>query len=179
MSIRLLVLLLIFALPGCAVFSAKEPLWPAELKHQAYFLSLYQQDAGNAKLQNLDQYLGWVISFYQGTELHPRGWNSIKTDLLRKNPEAAFANELQHKLERLGLMIAGEWAKNNQTRLITTRHVAIWGNALMKSAEQGETLELLDRVTIDVEDLLARRLAADAIKEDRFYAEEDIFQSIN
>ena len=179
MSILLLVLVLLFTLPGCAVFSAKQPLWPAELKHQTYFLQLYQQDPGNAKIQNLDQYLAWVISFYQGTELYPKGWNSISADLMYKLPDPALASEVQNKLERIGLLIAGEWAKSNQTRLITTRHVAIWGNALQKSAEQGGMPELLDRVTIDVEDLLARRLTAEAITEDRFYAEEDIFKYLN
>jgi hypothetical protein len=168
-----------FVMSGCAVFSAKEPLWPAGLKHQDYFLHVYQQDAGNAKLQNLDQYLGWVINFYQGTEFYPRGWSRICADLVHKHPDPVSASEVHNKLEHLGLMIAGEWAKNNQTRLITSRHVAIWGNALLKSAEQGEALVLLGKVTIDVEDLLAKRLAADAITEDRFYAEEDIFKYIN
>jgi hypothetical protein len=175
---RLLILVLIFVLPGCAVFSAKEAAWPNELKHHDYFTSVYQQDPNNSKFQDLDQYLSWVMSFYQGTELYAKGWNSITAELLHKNQDPEAAAAVQNKMERLGLLISGEWAKNNRTRLITSRHVSIWGNALIKSLEQGETLELLDRVTIDVEDLLARRLAAEAITEDRFYAEEDLFKYI-
>lgn len=79
----------------------------------------------------------------------------------------------------MGVAIAAEWAKDNTVRLITTRHVAIWGNALRKSAERAEIMEIVDLVLDDVDNLLNHRMAADIIAENRFYADEDVLNEIN
>jgi hypothetical protein len=175
----LLIFLIILALPACTVFQSKEAVWPDDLPPRAYFLNVYQQDAANSHLQNLDQYMLWVIRFYQGSDLYPNGWNSITQTLLEKIREPETIQQVKDKMDRVGLLISGEWAKNNQTRLINTRHVSIWGNALFKSLEQGETLELIERVSSDVDDLLTQRIPSEAITEGRFYAEEDIFEYLN
>ena len=175
MPLRYLFLAIIIALPACAANNVKEPSWPNELPPHDDFLYLYLQDSTNNNIQNLDQYMTWVIRFYQGWELYPNGWNNVTQELLLRINAPDLANEIKEKMDRLGFLISGEWAKNNKTRIINTRHVSIWGNALMKSLEHGETLELIDRITIDVEDLLASRISPEIITEDRFYAEEDIF----
>jgi hypothetical protein len=179
MQKHLLLIILIMILPACATLQSNQALWSADLPAQEYFVNEFQRDTVNHQQQTLDQYLTWVTRFYEGTELYPKGWNHITQALLLRITEAEQANEVKDKMQRLGLLISGEWAKNNQTRLINTRHVSIWGNALIKSLEQGETLELLARVSADVDDLLAQRLAADAITEGRFYAEEDVLDYIN
>ena len=166
-------------LTACGTLPVKGPIWPAELPKYDYFLNLYQRDTVNASIQPQDQYLSWVIRFYQGWELYPKGWNDITQDVLLSIKAPALAGDVKDKMVGLGLSIAGEWAKNNETRIINTRHVAIWGNALLKSLQQGETLEIIDRVAADVQDLISKRISADVITENRFYVEEDIFKEVN
>lgn len=170
---------MIMILPACSALPSKQALWPADLPPQEYFLSAYQQDAINHQNQSLDEYLGWVSRFYQGTEFYPNGWDNITRSILSGVTQPDKADEVKDKMQQLGLLISGEWAKNNRTRLITSRHVAIWGNALIKSQQNGETLELLERVSADVEGLLEQRIAAEDITEDRFYAEEDVLDLID
>lgn len=176
---RLMLLLFMIALQGCASHAVKDIDWPAQLPPQSYFEDIYRQDVINAKKQALDQYLTWVIRFYQGSEIYPNGWNVVTRDVLLslKSPEAA--RDVETEMADIGLLIAGEWAKNNETRQINTRHVSIWGNAVLKSIEHGETKAIIDRVQGDVEDLLANRISASVITENRFYSEEDLFQDIN
>ncbi len=179
MLIRLFLLVMMLAVCGCAATPAKSPAWSEALPAEDYFLIVYQQDGANSSRQNLDDYLNWVQRFYQGWELYPNGWNAITAALLQRLADPEVAAAVQDKMAGLGLLIGAEWAKNNQTRSINTRHVSIWGNALLKSLAQGETLLLLDKVSADVDDLLGKRISADVITEDRFYAEEDIFKNIN
>lgn len=179
MRIRLLFLVFIISLQGCAISTVNQTVWPTELPPQSYFEDQYGQDAINANYQAIDQYLIWVMRFYQGWELYPNGWNKVTDDLLFSIKEPEIAQEIEEKMTEIGLLISGEWAKNNETRMINTRHVSIWGNALLKSIEQGETMAIINRVHDDVEDLLAKRISASVITENRFYSEEDIFKDIN
>jgi len=146
---------------------------------QAQFAEHYQQDRRNANLQSLEQYLTWVERFYQGWDMYPSGWNQISYDLTAKIADPSAKIAVETKLRHLGVAIAAEWAKDNAARCITTRHVAIWGNALRKSAERSKIEEILDRVLDDVDNLLNHRIAADVITENRFYVEEDVLNDIN
>ncbi len=157
----------------------KYPVWPDDLPKYTYFIGEYQRDSVNTNTQTLDQYLTWVKRFYQGWELYPSGWNSIKQDLLLRIKDPILAGEVKDKMDDLGLSISREWAKSNDTRAINTRHVSIWGNALLKSLQQGETLQIIERITADVQDLIGKKISADVITENRFYAEEDIFKDVN
>ncbi len=179
MQIRQLVILGLVMLPACATVQENDTDWPERLPPHGYFLTSYQGDAINAGLQPLEQYLLWVKRFYRGWELYPSGWDNVTRDLLLRVKQPELADEIEEKMGRLGLVISAEWAKNNQTRLINSRQVSIWGNALIKSLEQGETLEILEQVAADVDDLLHHRISADAITASRFYAEDDIFIDIN
>lgn len=180
MQIRRLTWLLIFAVvSGCADYQIKESAWSNELPLKEYFLKSYQRDSINANLQPLDQYLAWVKRFYLGWEAYPSGWNNVTQDLLYKIKDPVATEEIKHKMDRLGKSISAEWSKNNTTRRICSQHISIWGNALLKSVEYGETLKILDRVAADVDDLLENRISADVITENRFYLEEDIFKDIN
>lgn len=179
MKTRFLAILIIVVLPACGTLMAKDPIWPDDLPRYAYFFNEYQRDVVNTNSQTLDQYLTWVMRFYHGWELYPSGWNNIKQDLLFRIKDPALANEVKDKMDNLGLSISREWAKNNDTRVINTRHVSIWGNALLKSLQQGETLQIIERITADVRDLIGKKISADVITENRFYAEEDIFKDVN
>jgi hypothetical protein len=162
-------LLTAFILSACAPNQVKESAWSAELPPRNYFLNSYEQDDTNKKKQSQGEYLTWVIRFYEGWELYPRGWNKITQELLMKIKNPQIAQLIKTKMNRAGLLISSEWAKDNHCRTISTRHVALWGNALMKSVDRGESLQLIDRVTADVQGLLARKISADAISADRFY----------
>lgn len=166
-------------LTGCAGIGEAKLTWEADLPSQQYFLDAYDRDPTNAKNQSLDQYITWVTRFYQGWELYPEGWHIITRNIIVSIKQQELLPEIQDKMQRLGLLISAEWAKDNQSRQINTRHVSIWGNALLKSLEHGETLSMLNRITTVVEDLLAKRISATVITENRFYAEEDIFKEVN
>ena len=105
--------------------------------------------------------------------MYPNGWNNITHDIVLKLKSAPTADNIKVKLDRLGLLISEEWAKNNKTRMISSYHVSVWGNALLKSLEQSETLELIDRVASDVDDLLARKIPAEIIVADRYYVQDE------
>jgi hypothetical protein len=179
MKIQLLAILIIMVFPACGILSTKDSMWPDDLPRYEYFLQEYQRDLVNTNTQNLDQYLTWVTRFYHGWELYPSGWNNIKHDLLLRIKDPQLAKDVNDKMDDLGLSISREWAKNNDTRVINTRHVSIWGNALLKSLEKGETLQIIERIASDVQDLIGKKISADVITENRFYVEEDIFKDVN
>lgn len=161
------------ALSGCVAHQVKESTWPEDLPPRAYFLKQYQQDTVNKNIQNQEEYLTWIIRFYKGWELYPSGWNNITQEVLLKLKNRQAANKVKVKMERLGLLISEEWAKNNKTRIINTRHVSVWGSALLKSLDHDETLQLIDRVSMDIDNLLAHKIAVDAIAADRYYAQDE------
>jgi len=165
--------LVILDLTGCATQSTKEPFWPKDLPQRTFFLDQYQNDLTNKNCQNLDEYLTWITRFYQGWEMYPNGWNTMRREILQKNKNHQEAENIKVKLEHLGLLISAEWAKNNHTRLINTHHVSVWVQALLKSVDHNETLKILDRVSVDVEGLLTHRIAKDAITADRYYVFDD------
>lgn len=179
MKNRILAILILLLMSACAELVKTAPNWSDDLPQYSYFYNEYQRDSINSKIQPLDQYLTWVERFYHGWELYPNGWNTIKQDLLQRITDQAFASEVAQKMDDLGLSISQEWAKNNDTRIINTRHVSIWGNALVKSLQHGETLEIIARINADVQDLVLKNISADLITENRFYAEDDIFKDIN
>ncbi len=165
--------ILIACLSGCALNKPQDPNWPNELPPRAYFLNQYQQDVTNKNIQSQEEYLSWIVRFYKGSELYPNGWNNITHDILLKLKNTPTADNIQAKLDQLGLLISEEWAKINKTRIINSLHVSVWGNALLKSLELNETLQLIDRVASDVDDLLARKIPAEVIAAERYYVQDE------
>jgi hypothetical protein len=164
---------LILTLTGCVANTVKELAWPEDLPPRVYFLGKYKQDSANKNIEKEEEYLNWVIRFYKGWTLYPNGWNNITKDLLAKLKDQKTANAVKIKMGRLGLLISSEWAKNNKTRLISSRHVSVWGNALMKSLDCGDTLQLIDRVAKDIDGLLGHKIPDDAITAQRYYADDE------
>jgi len=165
--------IIIFVLSGCAINKPQDPNWPNELPPRAYFLDHYQQDITNKNIQNQEEYLSWIVRFYKGSDLYPNGWNNITQDIVLKLNDSPSVDDVKVKLDQLGLLISEEWAKNNKTRTINSLHVSIWGNALLKSLEQNETLQLIDRVASDVDDLLSKKIPAEIIVADRYYVQDE------
>lgn len=179
MKVRVPICLAIGLLWGCSTANFRQSAWPENVPAHAVFAEHYQRDRRNAELQSLPEYLTWVERFYLGWELHPTGWLEVSRDLTTKLTDPSQKHQMQGKLERLGLAIAAEWAKDNTVRRITTRHIGIWGEALRKSAERAELPTILDRVLEDVDNLLNSRIAADVITENRFYIVDDVLNEIN
>jgi hypothetical protein len=151
--------------------------WPSEMPSRAYFLKIYEADEANKKIQTKEEYLTWIVRFYSGWELYRRGWIKMTNELVAQVEDPSQVKEIRYKINRIGRLVSGEWAKKADTRTIYLRHVSIWGNALLESLDRNEALPLIDRVNQDVDDLLAHRIKADVITAERYFPvdEDDPF----
>jgi len=143
--------------------------WPADMPTRAYFLKVYDADETNKKIQTQDEYLTWIVRFYSGWELYRRGWIKMTNELVDQVEDKTQVDEVRYKVERIGRLVSGEWAKKSDTRTIYLRHVSIWGNALLESLDRDQALPLINRVNQDVDDLLAHRIHADVITAERYF----------
>lgn len=171
-------LFLLLLLSACATQKHVQSNWPAELPPLAYFEAVYAADAQNAQEQTLDEYLLWVKRYYLGWELYRRGWMDVTEDLVGQMDDPQKAEHVKEKMFLIGKSVSGEWAKKTKQRKIFTRHVAIWGNALVESMMRGEEEVLINSVASDVNNLLAEKLPVEAITADRYYQQDknDIFR---
>lgn len=179
MTARLLIFpFLLLLLSACATHTANQNTWPAGVPARSYFEAVYAADLCNQQEQELVDYLKWVVRYYEGWELYRRGWKDVTEDLVTQIEEPVLAVEIKRKMDAIGQSIAGEWAKKTATRRIYTRHVAIWGNALVEAMNRSEEVKLIDIVARDINDLLAHSLSVDDITADRYYGqdENDVFR---
>ena len=170
------VLLLVSGLFACSSnkIARKTDSWPSNMPSRAYFLEVYEADHANKKVQTQEEYLTWIVRFYSGWELYRRGWIKMTNELIEQVEDPSQVDEIRQKVDRIGRLVSGEWAKKSDTRTIYLRHVSIWGNALLESLDRNEALPLINRVNQDVDDLLAHRIKADVITAERYFpADED------
>jgi hypothetical protein len=151
--------------------------WPSDMPSRAYFLKVYEADEVNKKIQTKEEYLTWIVRFYSGWELYRRGWIKMTNELVDQVEDPSQIKEIRYKIDRIGRLVSGEWAKKADTRTIYTRNVSIWGNALLESLDRDEALPLINRVNQDVDDLLAHKISADLITAERYFPvdEDDPF----
>jgi len=158
-------------LTACVSHAPKEDQWPSDMPSRAFFVAAYETDADNKKGQDLDEYLLWVLRFYKGWELYRNGWTQVTSDSLIgvKNPQNA--QEIRVKMDLIGSGIASEWAKNKSNRRVLTRHVVVWGNALIESIKRGEPeeIKLINRVLTDLNGLLEKDIDLEEVKAERYY----------
>ena len=147
--------------------------WPSDMPARAYFISVYESDEGNKKMQTQEQYLTWIVRFYKGWELYRRGWIKMSDELIAQVEDPSQVKEIQTKIDRIGRLVSSEWAKKTETRTIYTRHVSIWGNALLESIDRNQALPLVTRVNQDVDGLLAHALHADIITAERYFPADE------
>lgn len=171
--------MLAFSLFACSShkIANEADAWPSEMPSRAYFLKIYEADDANKKIQTKEEYLTWIVRFYGGWELYRRGWIKMTNELVAQVEDPSQIEEIRYKIDRIGRLVSGEWAKKSDTRTIYLRHVSIWGNALLESLDRNEALSLINRVNQDVDDLLAHRISADLITAERYFPadEEDPF----
>ncbi len=96
----------------------------------------------------------WYRCFQEGV-LFFDGWSAISEELLKIFPEEQWPSR-QIMMQRLGIKIGTEWAKDNETRKIDTDMIEQWGELLRGACRQGadETLAVLQKIEKRVDDLL-------------------------
>ncbi|MGV6807731.1 MAG: hypothetical protein ACWA5K_07515 [bacterium] len=165
-------LLLTQILVGCASLRPQiEDADRYKIPPETWYQLHYQADAVNRAAQTWENYYGWAQGFYTGTTLYRRGWHQLTDEVLSSLTSAEEQHIARDKLFQLGKLISPEWAKKNNYRIINSRHMGIWGNALLVAVRRGETLNLIDRVSNDVEAMLTGRLSPEDISASRYYRE--------
>jgi len=170
---QLLFAMLILVLSACSHHQIARDGWPEEIPSHAYFFKVYNADIANKAVQTEEEYFTWIIRFYNGWELYRRGWTRMTNELIEQVEDPNQTKEIKHKVDRIGRLVSGEWAKKVKSRSIFTRHVAIWGNALLESLDRGEPLPLINHINKDIDDLLAHRIHPDLITAARYYAPDE------
>lgn len=169
MKNALLSLIIASLLSACAMHQ-KELMWPDTVPELNYFKDYYAQDKANQNVLSERAYLEWIKKFYLGSTLYSRGWNMMTNELVTSLSNSEDKEISFKKLRQLGKRIAAEWAKDSRHRVINTRHISIWGNALLESIGKKEQLALISKVEKDVDALLKQDIKPKSINAERYYA---------
>lgn len=172
-SITLFILILLIS--GCSMLRDQTKLeWPAGLPPIDHYLNYYNQDSANKELISQDEYLLWVKRLYLGWELYRNGWLKLSSNLVETLEDQDEKNIAREKLAFMGKIVSSEWAKHRRLSIVKTRNLIIWGKALDQSPENGEQLEIIDKILDDVSLLLTRELLPSNILSDRYYPQESL-----
>ncbi|MBE0585013.1 MAG: hypothetical protein IH612_14800, partial [Desulfofustis sp.] len=91
----------------------------------------------------------WYRRFQEGV-LFFDGWSAISEELLAIFPEEEWPSR-QVMMQRIGVKIGTEWAKDNDTRKIDTEMIQEWGDLLRNAFSQGKEVTLATLNTIERE----------------------------
>ncbi len=171
MFMRNLICLVFFVFLVACSSLPKESEWPEQLPDKHYFISYYKQSVSNSEYQSLHNYLSWVVKFYEGTHLQPKGWLATSVDIIEAVP-ATEQEQLADQMRYLGQAISAEWAMDNRARKLNTRNMSVWGSAMREAIVQDDVINLVERIQQDVDDLLAGNLNKKQVTDDRYYASE-------
>lgn len=141
--------------------------WPQSTPDQQIFLQEYASDPANQQAQSNVEYLTWVVRFYEGWELMPAGWNDM-TPVILSDLDPEQADEVAQLRDELGIMIAAEWAKDNEQRIIDTGMLSLWGGVMVAALDPEVRIDAIELITDDVERLLAGELAPSRINDARY-----------
>ena len=168
------IVLLLLMIAGCNTISTDRK-WPADLPKRSIFVDEYlgsrQLKTADARL--IEMHLSWIVRFYQGTILYPNGWNRVSERFLASIERKKDRKKMAKRIRALGILIANEWAKDNNVRQINNSNVAVWGSALQTSASRNDQSAYIDQIERDVEAIIARRLKSSEIRYERYYPPED------
>lgn len=168
--LRITLVLILTALLAACASRAPDIAWPDDIPPRAQFSAEWQRSTANQPLQDEAEYLLWVTRFYNGYGAVP-GWLAMTEQVLQRVDEAERA-VTRARLFELGGRIGAEWAKDNSVRKLTTRSAGVWRDALLEALSQGELGDYLDRLSMDVDALLAGELDNEAIVFERYYVDE-------
>lgn len=162
------VILLTALLQGCSNTPRIADSWPADIPEVAYYEDTFAADVDNQQHQDKNDYLLWVVRFYDGWAFYPRGWKWLIDEVDSTVSDKDRAQMLQ-LMTSLGEKISAEWSKDRRARTVNTTHLLIWGDALKLAVKDSSQLELANRISLDVDELLERRLQPDDINLDRYF----------
>jgi hypothetical protein len=141
--------------------------WPEQIPAQENFITAYRVDQENGARQARHEYLNWVIDFYEGSLFYPTGWLEIEDRVV-----AGFAAEekplVRLEVQQLGAVIAAEWAKHNEVRMIDTRILALWGSVLQMTANSEQHSAGIELIGLDANGLISGRLTKSLVTEARY-----------
>jgi hypothetical protein len=167
---RLTILIALSVLSAaCAMAPYKAVKWPGNLPPMDYYENMYDRDRVNQKLQSRKSYLKWVVRFYEGWDLYQDGWHNTTRDILLGIENPSVRRRVKSKLARLGKLMSAEWAKEKPGRVIQSRELSIWGQALLKAVNNNQEEEFVDRVARDVNALLAGEMDRTDIALSRYF----------
>lgn len=171
---RASIIALLLLIAGCNTPSSNQQ-WPADLPEKRIFVDEYLSnrhlETDDPKL--IDTHLTWVIRFYQGTVLYPNGWNRVSERFLSSIDDKHDREKMVSRVRSLGILIANEWAQDNDVRKINSANVAVWGSALRTSAQRNDQEDYIFKVEQDVKSLISGSLKASEINYERYYPPED------
>ena len=164
-SYYLLVSALLFT--ACAT-TPPEAHWPAGMPEINHYQRYYAQDVDHHEVSNEQDYLKWVKRFYLGSPFYDRGWFDASEEYLESLPPEVDQAQIETDLYLIGKKVSAEWAKADPHRVINTRHVIIWGNAMKRAMGDGSQEVLISQLHQDVDALLAGIVKPKAINKSRY-----------
>lgn len=144
--------------------------WPESLPPVEVFEEAYAEDKENRKRQQEDEYLGWVLSFYQGNLAYQSGWQDIKAYIYAA-PNAELEQQLLNAIDRLGILIGSEWSKHNDVRVIDSRMLSLWGSTIQLAPDFSTQRNMVELIAGDIDLLLNDQLGEADIVETRYLDE--------
>ena len=175
MKLAIPLLTLSLLVSGCSTYY-KVKSWPEEIPSRSYFTDYYAQDTENQRLISEKEYLVWIHRFYYGWELYRRGWLRATDELVSTIDEPHEKVQARETSTTIGQLVAPEWAKNPNYRVINTRHLIIWGNALNESMIRDEQILILNQILSDVKALLDGDIKPKELASNRYYEPEEFGQ---
>lgn len=112
------------------------PRIPARARvDEPFFQQRYEADAANKARQSWKEHQDWVRTFYEGKRFPPvAGWRERERDLVARAPGA------REQVERVGRLLASEWAKDNAVRKVSTSDLQAWGKRFSDAAKEPAAL---------------------------------------
>jgi len=141
--------------------------WPSNLPERSYFEAAYAADSTNQNVQSREEYLGWILSFYEGTLVAPIGWEEMQATVVAMAP-ITRSNDVDARLTELGQQIAAEWAKENDTRFIDSRMLSIWGSVLQLVVSPEQQFEAIQIISADVDALTRGSMLPSEVQDQRY-----------
>lgn len=180
LALRGVTLGLLLFVSGCAFWKTdiSRQSWPEKAPPRSEFEAEYAADKANQAVQTEEEYLLWVKRFYTGWRLYAEGWVELVPEVLSEVDDPQLRAELEAELYDMGRDIASEWAKDTEERRVYTRHLSVWGNAMRDAIASGETKEMIEQISHDVDKLMNNVLTVGDITASRYqdFEEDDVFR---
>ena len=161
----------VLLLGACVSVPEKEASWSSAWPPESLFVAAYEAELDNQAVQSADNYMRWIRRFYQGWTFYSEGWDWLTDRVLVGIDDDAQRQQITQHMYSMGMRISREWAKSSNHRVINTRHLLVWGEALKLSAARDQELWLAVKVSADIDRLLAFELDPSMIKSSRYYAD--------